>query len=90
MKLGILRFGRTFHAVVVVMDGRQGVNTSTRSARCRCCNFVKANLKSKKNLPVVILSNKIDDPDDEEQAELALEAQKDVEKIFDVSDRQKA
>ena len=52
--------------------------------------FVKSNLETKKNLPVVILCNKTDDQDDEEQEELVLEAQCKVEKIFGVSDRKGA
>ncbi|CAJ1960386.1 unnamed protein product [Cylindrotheca closterium] len=77
----------TFDCAVVVMDGRQGVNTEEQVSLLR---FVKTNLESKKDIPVVILCNKVDDPDDKEQAELVLEAQCEVEKIFRVSDRQKS
>ncbi|CAJ1957799.1 unnamed protein product [Cylindrotheca closterium] len=77
----------TFDCVVVVMDGRQGVNTEEQVSLLR---FVKSNLESKKDVPIVILCNKIDDQDDEEQEELVLEAQREVEKIFGVPDRQKS
>ncbi|CAJ1951470.1 unnamed protein product [Cylindrotheca closterium] len=77
----------TFDCVVVVMDGRQGVNTEEQVSLLR---FAKSNLESKKDVPIVILCNKIDDQDDEEQEELVLEAQREVEKIFGVPDRQKS
>ncbi|KAL3938465.1 MAG: hypothetical protein SGBAC_006621, partial [Bacillariaceae sp.] len=48
------------------------------------------NLGSKKDVPVVILCNKIDDQDDEEQQELVSESQHEIEKIFGVPDRQKS
>jgi GTPase Era involved in 16S rRNA processing len=73
--------------VICVMDGRQGVNTEEALDLLK---FVKTNLKEKKNLPVVILCNKVDDPDDDETAELVSEARAEVEKLFGVSDRKKA
>jgi GTPase SAR1 family protein len=77
---------KTFDCAVVVMDGRQGVNTEEQVS---LLHFVKKNIDEKKDVPVVILFNKIDDPEDDEQAELVLEAQRYVEKIFGVKDRQK-
>lgn len=77
----------TFDCVMVVMDGRQGVNTEEQVS---LLHFVKTNLKERKHIPVMILCNKIDDPDDKEQMEMILEAQYEVEKIFGVEDRQKS
>jgi signal recognition particle receptor subunit beta len=77
---------KTFDCAVVVMDGRQGVNTEEQVS---LLHFIKKNIDEKKDVPVVILFNKIDDPEDDEQAELVLEAQRYVEKIFGVKDRQK-
>jgi GTPase SAR1 family protein len=44
---------------------------------------VKDNLYTK-DVPIIILCNKVDDPDDEEQAELIEEARAKVEEIFAV------
>jgi small GTP-binding protein len=77
---------RTFDCVIVVMDGKQGVNTGDQ---VNLLKFVEAN-QSMRWQPVIILCNKIDDPDDEEQNELVTEARKEVERIFNVSDRDEA
>jgi len=75
-----------FDCVVVVMDSRQGVNTEEQVF---LLNFVKEQLK-KKDVPVIVLCNKVDDTKDEEQAELVKEARKEVEKIFETSCRKEA
>ena len=76
----------TFDCAIVVMDGRQGVNTEEQVS---LLHLVKKNIDEKKDVPVIILCNKIDDPEDEEQAELVCEARREVEKIFGVEDREK-
>ena len=73
----------TFDALVLVMDGKQGVNTEEQVS---LLEFAKENLQKKK-IPLIILCNKVDDPDDEEQALLVIEAQREVERVFNVSDR---
>jgi GTPase SAR1 family protein len=77
----------TFDCVVLIMDARQGVNTEEQVA---LLEFTKRNLKEKKDVPVLILSNKVDDPDDEEQGALVQEARQEVERVFEVSDRKDA
>jgi GTPase SAR1 family protein len=77
----------TFDVAVVVMDAKQGVNTEDSVF---LLNLVKQNNETKKDIPVIILCNKVDDPDDEEQAEMVAEAQREVEKIFNVPCREKA
>jgi translation initiation factor SUI1 len=77
---------RNFDCVIVVMDGKQGVNTDDQ---VNLLKFVKDN-QSIRWQPVIILCNKVDDPDDEEQAEMVTEARKEVETIFEVKDRDDA
>ena len=77
----------TFDVVVVVMDARQGVNTEEQHDLLK---LVKDNLSSRKAVPVIILGNKVDDPDDKEQVALLGEARSAVEKLFEVTDREKA
>jgi small GTP-binding protein len=72
-----------FDCVLVVMDAKQGVNTDDQ---LELLKFVKQN-QTKRLQPVVILCNKVDDPDDEELAELVNEARREVEQIFNVTDR---
>lgn len=77
----------TFDCVVVVMDGRQGVNTEEQVELLR---FVEENCRTKKAVPVIVLCNKVDEPDDKEQQVLIKEARTAVENIFRVGDREKA
>jgi len=77
----------TFDCVVLVMDAKQGVNTHDQVFLLR---LVKELLATKKKLPVIVLCNKVDDPEDEEQAEMVNEARAEVEKIFEVGDRKEA
>jgi small GTP-binding protein len=72
-----------FDCVLVVMDAKQGVNTDDQ---LELLKFVKHN-QTKRLQPVVILCNKVDDPDDEELVELVNEARREVEQIFNVTDR---
>ena len=76
----------SYDSVIVVMDARLGVNTEDQVF---LLSFVKEQLK-KKEIPVIILCNKVDDPEDEEQAELVKEARNEVEKIFSANCREKA
>ena len=69
----------TFDVVVLVMDGKQGVNTEEQ---LKLFQFVKNNQDKKRLAPLIILLNKVDDPDDEEQALLIDESRKEAEKQF--------
>eukprot|EP00539_Tryblionella_compressa_P009996 CAMPEP_0178795558 /NCGR_PEP_ID=MMETSP0745-20121128/10183_1 /TAXON_ID=913974 /ORGANISM="Nitzschia punctata, Strain CCMP561" /LENGTH=228 /DNA_ID=CAMNT_0020453945 /DNA_START=1024 /DNA_END=1708 /DNA_ORIENTATION=+ len=69
----------TFDIVVVVMDARQGVNTEEQNDLLM---LVQQNLSSKRVIPVVILGNKVDDPDDKEQKALLVEARKAISDLF--------
>ena len=55
---------KSFDCVVVVVDALQGANTDEQ---VKLLEFVKQNCDSKKDLPVIVLGNKIDDPDEEGQ-----------------------
>jgi GTP-binding protein EngB required for normal cell division len=70
-----------FDCVVVVMDARQGVNTDQQ---VNLLKLVQRNLGTKKRMPTIILFNKVDDPDDAEQANLVREAQTKVSQLFTV------
>ena len=76
-----------FSFSVHYQDAKQGVNTDEQVA---LLNFVKKNLDSKKDIPIIVVCNKVDDPDDEELMSLVQESQKEVERIFAVDDRSKA
>mmetsp|Transcript_3942 Transcript_3942/g.6026 ORF Transcript_3942/g.6026 Transcript_3942/m.6026 type:complete len:760 (-) Transcript_3942:120-2399(-) len=69
----------SFDCVIVVMDAIQGVNTEEQ---VNLLEFVNTNLKAKKNLPIIVLCNKVDDPEDEEVAVLVGEVQDKVKQIF--------
>jgi len=75
-----------FDVVIVVMDAIQGVNTEEQ---VQLLQFVKDNQDKQKEVPVIILANKVDDPDDEEVMELVKEVRLEVERIFSVEDREK-
>ena len=74
----------TFDCAIVVMDGRQGANTEEQ---VKLLEFVRDNNVAKKNIPIIILCNKVDDPDDEEQAVLVQEAREEVERLFAAPNR---
>jgi hypothetical protein len=74
----------SFDCAIVVMDGKHGVNTDTPIG---LLEFVKSNLANQRNIPVISSCNKIDDPEDEEQAELVAEARSEVETIFEAPNR---
>lgn len=69
----------SFDCVVVVMDGKQGVNTE--DSVC-LLNLAQKNCAEKKNVPIIILFNKVDDPNDKELVMLAQEARETIKKIF--------
>ena len=77
----------TFDVAVVVMDGRQGVNTEEQLDLLK---LAKDNSESIKEVPLIVLCNKVDDPDNEEQRALLKEARGAVEKLFAVDDREMA
>jgi small GTP-binding protein len=72
---------RAFDCVIVVMDGKQGVNTDDQ---INLLKMVKDNQKVRWQ-PVIVLCNKVDDPDDREQCEMVLEACNEVQEIFGIS-----
>jgi GTPase SAR1 family protein len=82
----VVNHWHTFDCVVVVMDGRQGVNTEEQVDLLK---FVKSNCDKTKGVPVIVLCNKIEDPDEGEQAALIAETQQAVQKIFQTKDLQK-
>jgi GTPase SAR1 family protein len=76
-----------FDCVVVVMDGRQGANTEEQ---VQLLDFVRENNNKTRDVPVVILCNKVDDPEDPEQEELVKECQEEVRRIFGGTKRRPA
>jgi GTPase SAR1 family protein len=77
----------TFDCAVVVMDAKLGVNTDDHLT---LLSVVQKNLQERKNIPVIIVANKVDEPDDKEQALLLSELCATIEKTFAVSCRMKA
>lgn len=67
----------TFDAIVVVMDGKKGISDDDVTL----LKLVKENL-ARREIPAIILCNKIDSADDEKLARHAAKAQAKVEKIF--------
>ena len=57
----------TFDCVVVVMDAVQGVNTEEQ---VKLLEFVKDKTEKIRTIPVIVLGNKVDHPDDKEVAAL--------------------
>jgi len=74
----------TFDAAIVVMDAKQGVNTEDQ---VELLKFVKTNNATRKDIPFIILCNKVDDPEEPEQAILVAETKREVERIFGVKCR---
>jgi GTPase Era involved in 16S rRNA processing len=73
----------TFDVVVLVMDGKQGVNTEEQ---IKMLQFVKENQEKRREIPLIILLNKVDDPDDSEQSVLVEESRKELERLFSPSE----
>jgi GTPase SAR1 family protein len=76
----------TFDCVLVVMDGRHGANTEEQ---VKLLEFVRNNNREKKDIPTIIVCNKVDDPEDQEQAELVKETKEEVDTIFSVDNPKK-
>ncbi|KAG7351279.1 small GTP-binding domain protein [Nitzschia inconspicua] len=68
----------TFDCVIVVMDAVQGVNNQEQ---VDLLSLVHENTK-KKNIPTIILGNKVDDPEHEAKLELVHEARAKAIEIF--------
>jgi GTPase SAR1 family protein len=71
-----------FDCVILVMDARHGVNTEEQIG---LLELVKTNLKDKKDLPVIILFNKVDELDHEEEKEVLQEARDKISSVFGIS-----
>ena len=69
----------TYSGILLVMDASQGVSTEEQ---IELLKFVELNVRTKKNIPVVVVCNKVDDVEDEELMELVNEVQEEIEKIF--------
>lgn len=76
----------TFDCAILVMDAEKGVNTEEQVDLLK---FVKLLSSKYKSVPLVVVSNKVDDPDDAELMGLVDEVRLKIENIFDVSDRKK-
>jgi Elongation factor Tu GTP binding domain len=69
----------TFDCVIAVMDVMQGVNTEEQ---VQLLHMIKRNLVTKKKMPVIVLCNKVDDPDNPEIKMLVNEVRNKVKEIF--------
>jgi len=69
------------------MDVNQGVNTEEE---VKLLQMVKDNLTQIREIPVVVLANKVDEPESKEIQALVDEVCKEVEKVFKVGDRKKS
>jgi len=69
----------TFDCVVVVMDGIQGVNNEEQVALLK---FVKESNEKLKDIPTIILGNKMDDLEDEDNISLIEETRSKAIEIF--------
>ena len=68
-----------FDCAILVMDAAQGVNTIDHMD---LINFVHSHNQEKKQLPTIIVGNKVDDPDDEEIATLVQQTRDKAVEIF--------
>ncbi len=75
----------TFDCVIIVMDAEKGVNTEEQ---VELLKLVKQKLDVDKHIPVLVLCNKVDDPEDDELMELVGEVRTKVEQIFNVGSRE--
>jgi GTPase SAR1 family protein/ribosomal protein L37AE/L43A len=81
----VVEHWHTLDCVVIVMDGRQGVNTQEQVDLLR---FAKTNCDTIKAVPVIVLCNKIEDPEEGEQSALIAETRQSVQTIFATGDDQ--
>jgi small GTP-binding protein len=72
----------TFDCVVVVMDVFQGVNTEEQ---VQLLEIVNESVKESKDIPIIVLCNKVDDPENKEVQELVKEIKQKVDSIFEGS-----
>mmetsp|Transcript_30405 Transcript_30405/g.63470 ORF Transcript_30405/g.63470 Transcript_30405/m.63470 type:complete len:819 (-) Transcript_30405:70-2526(-) len=72
----------TFDCVIIVMDGRQGVNTEEQ---VELLKMARENCQKVKDISIVVVMNKIDDAEDEEQLALVDEARVALDRIFCVT-----
>jgi GTPase SAR1 family protein len=69
----------TFDCVCLVMDAVQGVNTEEQ---VELLKFVKKNNEEEKDIPTIILGNKMDDPEHKQKLELVRETRQKTIEIF--------
>lgn len=69
----------TYSCVIVVMDVSQGVNTDEQ---VKLLKFIDSNTRTKQNIPIIVVCNKVDDVEDTELMELVNEVQVEVNRIF--------
>lgn len=77
----------SFDCVIIVMDAEKGASTQEE---VKLLEFAKKMLATKKQLPIIILCNKVDDPDDASLMDLVHELRKRAQKVFGVADRTEA
>jgi small GTP-binding protein len=70
---------KSFDCVIVVVDYTQAVNTEEQ---VQLLSFVNDNLKENRNIPVIVLCNKVDDPSDEETQMLVSEVSCKVHEVI--------
>jgi small GTP-binding protein len=71
----------TFDCVIAVMDVVQGVNTEEQ---VQLLQLIQHNATQQKSVPIIVLCNKVDDPDDDEVQMLVTEVRQKVHEIFQV------
>ena len=76
-----------FDCVIVVIDANSGANTEEQ---VNLLKLVNQHTKKIKDIPVLVLCNKVDNPNNKEVMGMVAEARKEVERIFGVTDRVKA
>lgn len=77
---------KTWDCAVLVMDATQGVNSQEQ---VELLETMKSHFDTKKKIPILILCNKYDNPDEEDEA-IIDEVRKKVESIFKVTCRSQA
>jgi GTPase SAR1 family protein len=76
-----------FDCVIVVIDANSGANTQEQ---VNLLSLVKQYTDEIKDVPVIVLCNKVDNPNNKELIGLVKEARQEVERIFGVDDRERA
>jgi signal recognition particle receptor subunit beta len=77
----------SFDCVILVMDATHGVDTADP---VDLLTLVETNCRKIRDLPVIILCNKVDDPCNEELDKAVSCIQKEIQEIFNVDDRKVA